>query len=560
MVRQSSPPACRASRPRRSLQLLVGTAAVAIFAGCFKHPNVDVGGLTCASDDNCPSGYGCNLLSAACFRLGTATFDGGPDGQDVANQTFPDTDTDLTADIPAADIPAADLPMVADGGGGNFGSGGMGGALDVARGTGGGAASTGGTLGSGGTTTATGGAGAAQTGGAGGGSIGTGGSFAEDGGPGTGGSPSGGADGGGTTGCPSVNDFATWPTSKGPTDIGKLATTDFKSHSQDPYSSAGYPWAFCYHGAVGFAAVIGDATTKTSLITAFEPYASGATASPDNSTTATVADRAFGVLPLEVFVEDQDVRCKKLGLDRADQQWVSTTSDGITSDARYWADDMYLITGLQVMAYRATQDTKYLDRSAKTMIAYIAALQKNNDTNSDGLFWHTKDSHAYWGRANGWVAAGMTELLLDLPVGTTRTSILTAYTRMMDGLLAVQISGGADDGAWRQVLDLTSAPAEMSCTAMFTYALVNGVKNGWLTDPKYSAAAKKGWTALANKTNVSGQLSQVCPGTGAAPSGTLSSQQQFYATITLGSNDMRGQAPLLWAATGLLRTDCPGVR
>jgi hypothetical protein len=40
----------------------------------------------------------------------------------------------------------------------------------------------------------------------------------------------------------------------------------------------------------------------------------------------------------------------------------------------------------------------------------------------------------------------------------------------------------------------------------------------------------------------------------------LSSQQQFYATITLGSNDMHGQAPLLWAANALLRKDCPGVR
>jgi hypothetical protein len=52
----------------------------------------------------------------------------------------------------------------------------------------------------------------------------------------------------------------------------------------------------------------------------------------------------------------------------------------------------------------------------------------------------------------------------------------------------------------------------------------------------------------------------VCPGTGAAPSGSLSSQQQFYATIALGSNDMHGQAPLLWSANALLRKDCPGVR
>jgi rhamnogalacturonyl hydrolase YesR len=432
----------------------------------------------------------------------------------------------------------------------------------------GGLASSGGATGGGGATVATGGAstvgsGGAKTGGAGGGNTGaggataTGGGTSNDGSIGSGGAGSGGSGGssGSSGSCPTISDFSTWPTGKGPLDIGKLATTNFKSHTGDGYGGAGYAWAFCYYGALRFTTVTGDSTTDKSLITAFEPYASGATAAPDNSATATVDYRAFGVLPLEIFIENQDARCKTLGLARADQQWVSTTSDGITSDARYWSDDMYMITGLQVMAYRATQDTKYLNRSAQTMIAYMAALQQ-----SDGFFWHTKQSKAYWGRANGWVAAGMTELLLELPNGSTRDSIMAGYKKLIDALLTVQISGGADDGAWRQVLDLTSAPAEMSCTAMFTYALVNGAKNNWLTDPKYSAAAKKGWTALGNKTNSSGQLSAVCPGSDQAPAGTLASQQQYYATKTLGSNDMHGQAPLLWAATALLRTDCPGVR
>jgi rhamnogalacturonyl hydrolase YesR len=95
---------------------------------------------------------------------------------------------------------------------------------------------------------------------------------------------------------------------------------------------------------------------------------------------------------------------------------------------------------------------------------------------------------------------------------------------------------------------------------MFTYALVNAVKNGWLTDPKYSAAARKGWLAIANKTNGAGKLDRVCPGTGAAPAGTLASQQAFYANITLGLGDLHGQAPMMWSANALLRTDCPGVR
>ena len=135
------------------------------------------------------------------------------------------------------------------------------------------------------------------------------------------------------------------------------------------------------------------------------------------------------------------------------------------------------------------------------------------------------------------------------------------FRSQMDKLLTLQIKDGdTNAGCWRQVLDVASVSAETSCTAMFTYALTMAAKNGWLTDASYAAAARKGWLGLAAKTNGSGQLSLVCPGSDQAPAGTLQSQQDYYANKTLGTDDMHGQAPLLWAANALLRTDCPGVR
>ena len=98
-------------------------------------------------------------------------------------------------------------------------------------------------------------------------------------------------------------------------------------------------------------------------------------------------------------------------------------------------------------------------------------------------------------------AAGMALLLQDLPSSNTnRATIMPyGYKKMMDDLLPVQIASGTDAGAWRQVLDRTDAGAEMSCTAMFTYALVTGLKNGWISGAQYVTAAKNGWTALNNK-------------------------------------------------------------
>lgn len=362
--------------------------------------------------------------------------------------------------------------------------------------------------------------------------------------------------GSGTSACPTVTEFDTWSSGKGPSDVGKLAVQNFLPRTSETYGGDGYAWTFGYVGALQLTKTIGDTANNQTLITKFNCSQQG----PDNSSTASVDTRAFGDLPLEIFLQSGSTTCKTLGLARADAQWSRTTADGITSDARYWIDDMYMITSLQVFAYRATKDTKYLDRSAKAMVAYIKALQQNNDTKTDGLFWHTKQSKAYWGRANGWVASGMTELLLELPAGTDRDTILLAYKRQMDGLLPHQISSGTDVGAWRQVIDRSDAKPEMSCSAMFTFALATGVKNGWLTGAKYATAARNGWIAVANRTSTSGALAQVCPGTGQASAGDLASQQQFYMNIAFQANDRHGQGPELWAATALLRKDCPGVR
>jgi rhamnogalacturonyl hydrolase YesR len=438
-----------------------------------------------------------------------------------------------------------------NGTGGGAGSGGAGG---VAGGAGG-AAGTGGTGGAGGS----GGASAGRGGG--GGSGGRGGSGGSAGG--SSGSGGAGGTGGTASACPVISDFMTWPSGKGPSDIGKLAVSNFHSYlagllpiNANTYGGAGYALAFTWFGALRYSKLTGDTTNNSYFITQFEPYASSSVM-VDNSATATVDSRAFGDLPLEIYQQNMDARCKSLGLARADMQWQGATN-GITKDARYWSDDMYMITMLQVDAYRVSKDTTYLTRAATTMMSYQAMLQQ-----SDGLFWHTQQSHAYWGRANGWVAAGAAELLLDLPAGSQRDSVMAGFKKQLDGLLLVQVSGGADDGMWRQVLDVPAANPESSCTAMFAFALTTALKNGWISGSNYSMAARRAWLAVANKTNGQGQLDKVCPGTGQPTNPTtltLQQQQQFYENIALGSNDPHGQAPLLWTAHAQLRTDCPGVR
>lgn len=55
-----------------------------------------------------------------------------------------------------------------------------------------------------------------------------------------------------------------------------------------------------------------------------------------------------------------------------------------------------------------------------------------------------------WGRGNGWMAAGMSEILRAMPVDhPDRPRIMEGYKKMMATLLIHQ----AEDGMWRQVID-----------------------------------------------------------------------------------------------------------
>ncbi len=265
-------------------------------------------------------------------------------------------------------------------------------------------------------------------------------------------------------------------------------------------------------------------------------------------TQAHVDYRVFGVVPLEIFLQNKEPQYLKLGLLLADAQWKNPTSDGLTVEARYWIDDMYMIPALQVQAFRATKETKYLDRGALTTAAYLDKLQQEN-----GLFLHAPDSPFYWGRGNGWFAAGMAEILRDLPASHPKHArILAGYHKMMSSLLKYQ----AADGLWRQLVDKPESWTETSGSAMFAFAMVTGVKNGWLDSATYGPAARKAWIALVDQLDEKNNLMEVCIGTNKAQKEVgedLGKQLAFYLARERKVGDLHGQSPMLWTASALLR-------
>ena len=252
-----------------------------------------------------------------------------------------------------------------------------------------------------------------------------------------------------------------------------------------------------------------------------------------------VDDSIFGIVPLEIGLQTNDARFLTEGKAWADRQWENPQPDGLSAETRYWIDDMYMLTILQLEAYRATHDKKYLDRDAQEMVSYLDKLQQPN-----GLFYHAPDVPFFWGRGDGWVAAGMAEMLRDLPPDhPQRAGIMKGYQAMMAALLKYQ----GKDGMWRQLIDQDDAWPESSSSAMFAFAMITGVKNGWLDAATYGPAARKAWIAVAGYIDQNSDITSVCEGTG------KKNDRQYYLDRKRRTGDFHGQAPVLWAASALLR-------
>jgi rhamnogalacturonyl hydrolase YesR len=351
-----------------------------------------------------------------------------------------------------------------------------------------------------------------------------------------------------------MDHFERWPAGKDPEAVGRLLTdrfiaTPYTNFGQAaPPSSITYSEVCAWFGALRFSTAIRDTGLSGQLYQRFEPLLNeraGLVPKPDH-----VDHSVFGAVPLELYRVRKDTSLLRMGKSFADRQWdlpvnakegqAELAQRGLSWQSRFWIDDMFMITLLQTRAYAATGDTAYAGRAAREMIVYLSRLQRPN-----GLFFHAEGVPFFWGRGNGWMAAGMTELLLALPEGhPQKAGLLAAYRKMMERLLRYQ----SFDGMWRQLVDDPGAWPETSCTGMFTYAMIVGVREGWLDEKVYGPAARKGWLRLTDHINPDGDVREICEGTNKL------NDRQYYLDRKRITGDMHGQAPVLWCAWALINS------
>ena len=350
-------------------------------------------------------------------------------------------------------------------------------------------------------------------------------------------------------------EFKNWPEGTSPEEIGRLVSKRFVEvphpnfdGNPAPPNEITYPETCAWFGALRYA----DVTRNRELLKQLEERFLSIFGPerrlqplPDH-----VDHTVFGIIPLQLYMQTHNEVYYHLGIWYADAQWQmprqskhqaehqALLNKNLSWQTRYWIDDMFMITAIQSQAYYVTKDRTYIDRTAHEMVAYLDKIQRPN-----GLFYHAEDAPFYWGRGNGWMAAGMTELLKALPENNTdRKRIMKGYLTMMESLKEYQ----GKDGMWNQLVDEPDFWPETSGSAMFAYAIITGVKRGWLDQTEYVPVARKAWLALVPYIDKNGDVREVCVGT------NKKNDKQYYYDRPRITGDYHGQAPYLWCATALL--------
>ncbi len=350
-------------------------------------------------------------------------------------------------------------------------------------------------------------------------------------------------------------EFKHWEKGTSPREVGELVSQRFVevphpnfNGNPAPPNEITYPETCAWLGALRYAGVTKDKKLLRQLEERFLPLFGPERylqPLPDH-----VDHTVFGTVPLQLYIQTGNEIYLRMGKWYADAQWEmprktkrkeeyqALLDKGLSWQTRYWIDDMFMISAIQSQAYLATGDRKYIDRAAAEMVSYLDKIQRPN-----GLFFHAEDAPFFWGRGNGWMAAGMTELLGLLPEDNpNRERILASYRKMMETLLSYQ----KEDGLWGQLVDDKSSWSETSGSAMFAYAMIRGVRRGWLDEATYAPVARKAWLALVGQIDEKGDIAGVCEGT------NKTNDRQFYLDRRPLPGNMHGQAPVLWCVTAFL--------
>ena len=205
-----------------------------------------------------------------------------------------------------------------------------------------------------------------------------------------------------------------------------------------------------------------------------------------------------------------------------------------------WCDALYMAPPAFIKLYTMTGKKKYLNFAHDEFRETVSYLYDKDEHLffRDSRYFDKLEANGrkvFWGRGNGWVIAGLAEILKLLPEkNSQRKYYLHLFKEMSERLLGLQ----QEDGYWRaSLMDAASYPSpETSATGFIAYGLAYGVRSGILDKNLFLPAVMKGWNAMCRAVSPEGRLGYVQP-IGGDPQKVVAEMTQVYgcgAFLSLG--------------------------
>lgn len=197
-----------------------------------------------------------------------------------------------------------------------------------------------------------------------------------------------------------------------------------------------------------------------------------------------------------------------------------------------WCDALFMSPPVWAKLYNITGEEKYLNFM---MAEYKATTDFLFDI-KESLYYRDESymgkldngTKIFWSRGNGWVFAGLTNIMNELnPQSKDYKYFLRIYKKMADKLLKIQ----TPEGHWSMsLLGQAFYPTpETSGSSFYIYGLAWGINEGILDKPTYAPAVKKGWNAMVGHVTEEGMLGFVQP-IGASPGKAWADKTEVYGT------------------------------
>ncbi len=245
-------------------------------------------------------------------------------------------------------------------------------------------------------------------------------------------------------------------------------------------------------------------------------------------------DEAIGRAYLELYQAPpapERIAQTRQVLDRLIAQPIQPSPDPLKKDLWWWCDALFMAPPVLARMSVITGDRKYLDYMDKQWWTTSATLYDPQERLyfRDASYFQKKDANGeklFWSRGNGWVLAGLAEVLKLMPADyPSRPKYVAQFRAMAERIVGLQ----QPDGLWRSsLLDPRAyAMPEVSGSAFFTYALAWGIDSGILDRKLYLPHVEKGWQGLLQHIYADGRLGSIQP-VGAAPGAFTASSSYVY--------------------------------